>query len=175
MQEARIFSLLSLLLLPLPHHSLPAYPLPPGCSFTKLPHSYGFWGCTRPTGGVCGLKRQIVCDSSYRSSPVLKKTPPKTPTKAPSVPGTNSPTLPDPSGGYNVQANIKTQPLGGGQSAPENDTRRKEPRLLSSNLVLALLCSTRYWLPPCQSLPSQALEIVRKNLLQGINATARDS
>ena len=144
------------------------HPLPPACSFSKLPHSYGFWGCTRPTGGVCGLKRHIVCDSSY----VLKKTPPTTPTMAPSAskPGTTPPTLPEPIG-YDVQANIKEHHLEVEEVKFSGKVIRRRKYSLSSNLVLSLLCSTRYWLPPCQALPSRAMEIVRKNLLQGMTRT----
>ena len=151
-----------------PAHPITSNQLPPGCLYSKLPHSYGFWGCNRPTGGVCGLKRHIVCDSSY----LLKKTPSTTPTTAPaaSVPGTTPPTLPDPIG-YDVQANIKEQHLEVEEVKFSGKVITRRKYSLSSNLVLSLLCSTRYWLPPCQALPSRAMEIVRKNLLQGMTRT----
>ena len=159
------FLLLLLLLSPQPNIS---YSLPPGCSYGKLPHSYGLWGCSRPTGGVCGLKRHIVCDSPI----ALKKTPPTCTSMAPSVPGTSSPRLSDPIIGSDMQTNIKEQDLEvkfprlSGKVA-----RRRKSNRLSSNLVVSWLCTTRYWLPSCQASPSHAIQMVWKNLLQGQNLT----
>ena len=65
-----------LLLLPHPSHHLPA-----GCAFRQTdPHSYAFWGCTRPTGGACGLKKHIVCDSADERSLQKKSSPTPMPT-----------------------------------------------------------------------------------------------
>ena len=136
------------------------HPLPPTCSFSKLPHSYGFWGCTRPTGGVCGLKRNIICDSSNsRPSAVLEKTPPTTPTKTPSVPSTSLQRAPS---GHEM----KERPVVRGEVQSSGQVMIIR-RVLASNLVLSLLCSTGYWLPLCQSLPSQALQMVKKMTARG--------
>ena len=161
--QATTVSFLLLLLSPQPNIS---YSLPPGCSYGKLPHS--LWGCSRPTGGVCGLKRHIVC--TY-SPIVLKKTPPTSTSMATS---TTSPRLSDPITGSDMQTNIEEQHLAVKfprllSGRPGKVTRRRKSNRLSSNLVVTWLCTTRYWLPSCQASPSHAIQMVWKNLLQGQN------
>ena len=147
-----------LLLLPYPSHNLPA-----GCSFRQTdPHSYAFWGCTRPTGGACGLKKHIVCDSADERSLQKKSSPTPMPTTTFATPTVVHiqnivETIMKQKPVREVIGNLaRTQPGYLARLPAVTRTRR-----LSPSPEFSLLCLKRRWLPICNHLlTKRAVEIL---------------
>ena len=150
-----------LLLLPHPSHHLPA-----GCVFRQTdPHSYAFWGCTRPTGGACGLKKHIVCDSADERS-LQKKS---SPTPMPTMPTTTFATPTVVPIQNLLEAIMKQKPVReviGNLARTQPGYLARLPavtrtRRFSPSPEFSLLCLKRRWLPICKEfLTKRAVEIV---------------